>query len=134
MIAFADGWKEVPEKEGVEDDWGASIGDPEWQRCYLSGWEGLGAVWVWREVQEFGLGCIKFEVALGHLAFPGGSDGKESICQCRKPEFYPWVGKISWRRVWQPTPVFLPGESRGTEEPDGLQSMGVTQNWTRLSD
>ena len=24
-----------------------------------------------------------------------------------------WVGKVSWRRAWQPTPVFLPGESRG---------------------
>ena len=37
--------------------------------------------------------------------------------------FNPWVGKIPWRRVWQPTPVFLPGESLGTEEPGGLQSM-----------
>ena len=27
--------------------------------------------------------------------------------------FNPWVLKISWRRVWQPTPVFLPGESHG---------------------
>ena len=27
--------------------------------------------------------------------------------------FDPWVGKIPWRRVWQPTPVFLPGESHG---------------------
>ena len=26
--------------------------------------------------------------------------------------FDPWVGKIPWRRAWQPTPVFLPGESR----------------------
>ena len=25
----------------------------------------------------------------------------------------PWVGKISWRRKWQPTPVFLPRESHG---------------------
>ena len=25
----------------------------------------------------------------------------------------PWVGKIPWRRKWQPTPVFLPGESHG---------------------
>ena len=25
----------------------------------------------------------------------------------------PWVGKIPWRRKWQPTPVFLPGESYG---------------------
>ena len=25
----------------------------------------------------------------------------------------PWVGKISWRRARQPTPIFLPGESHG---------------------
>ena len=25
----------------------------------------------------------------------------------------PWVGKISWRRAWQPTPAFLPGEPHG---------------------
>ena len=27
--------------------------------------------------------------------------------------FHTWVGKIPWRRAWQPTPVFLPGESHG---------------------
>ena len=27
--------------------------------------------------------------------------------------FDPWVRKISWRRSWKPTPVFLPGESHG---------------------
>ena len=36
----------------------------------------------------------------------------------------PWVGKIPWRGAWQPTPVFLPGESPWIEEPGGLQSMG----------
>ena len=35
-----------------------------------------------------------------------------------------WVGMISWRTEWQPTPVFLPGESPWTEEPGRLQSMG----------
>ena len=35
-----------------------------------------------------------------------------------------WVGKIPWRRAWQPSPVFLPGESPWTEEPGGLQSVG----------
>ena len=36
------------------------------------------------------------------------------IClQCGRPRLKPWVGKIPWRRAWQPTPVFLPGESRG---------------------
>ena len=34
--------------------------------------------------------------------------------------FNPWVGKIPWRRAWQLTPVFLPGESPWTEEPDRL--------------
>ena len=28
-------------------------------------------------------------------------------------EFDPWVGKIPWRRKWQPSPVFVPGESHG---------------------
>ena len=44
-----------------------------------------------------------------------------SIClQCRRHRFNPWVGKISWRRAWQPPPLFLLGESPWTEEPGGL--------------
>ena len=36
------------------------------------------------------------------------------IClQCRRPRFDFWVRKIPWRRKWQATPVFLPGESCG---------------------
>jgi len=42
----------------------------------------------------------------------------------RRPGINPWVRKNSWRRAWQPTLVFLPGESPWTEEPGGLQSMG----------
>ena len=45
------------------------------------------------------------------MGVPGGSDGKESTCQCRRPRVDPWVGKIPWRREWLPIPVFLPGES-----------------------
>ena len=59
-------------------------------------------------------------ISLWHC--PGSSDGKESFPQCRKHVFNPWVGKIPWRRAWQPTPVFLPGESPWAEEPGGLQS------------
>ena len=33
--------------------------------------------------------------------------------EIKRHRFNPWVGKIPWRRAWQPTPVFLPGESRG---------------------
>ena len=45
--------------------------------------------------------------------FPGGASEKEPACQHRRGDFNPWVGKIPWRRAWQPTPVFLPGESHG---------------------
>ena len=37
-------------------------------------------------------------------------------CQCRRHKrcrLSPWVGKIPWRRKWQPTPVFLPEETHG---------------------
>ena len=37
--------------------------------------------------------------------------GKEPTCQCGRHRFYPWVGKIPWRRKWLPTPVFSPGKS-----------------------
>ena len=53
------------------------------------------------------------EVVVIFQAFLWLSD-KESTCQCRRCRrlgFNPWVRKIPWRRVWQPTPLFLPGES-----------------------
>ena len=52
-------------------------------------------------------------VDINNGRFPGGSYGKKSTCQFRtlwRPEFDPWVGKILWRRKWEPTPVFLPGQ------------------------
>ena len=59
-------------------------------------------------------------------AFPGGSDGKESACDAGDL----WVRKILWRRAWQPTPVFLPGESHRQRTLGGLQSTGVTKELT----
>ena len=68
--------------------------------------------------------------------FPGGSDSKEyvrnagalgSIPGFRSPGFDPWVQEIPWRRAWQPTPVFLPGESPWTQEPVGYSLCGRKQ-------
>ena len=39
--------------------------------------------------------------------------------QCRRPEFDPWVGKMPWRRKWQPTPCILAWRIPWTEEPGG---------------
>ena len=51
--------------------------------------------------------------------------GKESACQCRRHGYYPWVGKILWRREWQHTPVFLPGASHGRRSLAGSSLWGL---------
>ena len=61
------------------------------------------------------------------MGFPGGASGKEPGCQCRRhkrPGFNPWGGKMPWRRAWQPTSVFLPGESIGQRSLEGYGPQG----------
>ena len=62
--------------------------------------------------------------------FPGSASDKESTCRCRRhkrQEFNPWVRKIPWRRAWQPTSVFLPGESHGQRSLAGYSPWGHTE-------
>ena len=42
----------------------------------------------------------------------------------RRHLFDTWVGKIPWRRKWQPTPVFLPGKSHGQKSLAGYSLWG----------
>ena len=61
------------------------------------------------------------------VGLPVGTKGKEPSHQCRRQQrrgFDTSVGKIPWRKAWQPTAVFWPKESPWTEEPGGLQSIG----------
>ena len=54
---------------------------------------------------------------------------KQQFClQCRRLGFDSWVGKIPWRKKWQPTPVFLPGEFHGQRKLSGLQSGGSQES------
>ena len=67
------------------------------------------------------------------LCFPDGASAKDPPCQCRRRKrcrFDPWVGKIPWRRAWQPTPVFLPGESHGQRSPAGYSPQGCKESDT----
>ena len=67
------------------------------------------------------------------VVFTGGASGKESACKCRRCKrrgFDPWVGKIPWRRKWQPTAVLLPGKSHDR----GAWRATVRKRWTQLSD
>ena len=70
------------------------------------------------------------------MGFPGGASGKESCCQyrrCKRHGFDPWIRKIPWRKAWQPTPVFLPGESHGQSGiPWWATVHRVAKSWTSL--
>ena len=74
------------------------------------------------------------------VVFPGGTSGKEPTCQHTRHQrcgFNPWVRNLSWRRAWQPSPVFLPGESHGQRNlvdygPWGHKELDVTE-WLTLT-
>ena len=55
---------------------------------------------------------------------PWWLSGKESTCQCRRPGPDPLVGKMPWRRKWQPTPVCLPGKFHGQRSLVGYSPRG----------
>ena len=61
--------------------------------------------------ESAGLKCLQLKTIQGS---PRGLSGKESTCQCgrhRRLRFDPFVGKSTWKRSWQPTAAFLPGQS-----------------------
>ena len=67
------------------------------------------------------------------LGFPGSARGKESACQCRRRKrcgLDPWVKRILWRREWQLTPVFLPGESHARRSLVGYSPQGRKESDT----
>ena len=60
--------------------------------------------------------CLEMLICLNqimYMRFPRCLRVKKTSQQCRRCRFHLWVGKILWRRKWQPTPVFLPGKSCG---------------------
>ena len=73
------------------------------------------------------------------LGFPSGSVVKTRL-QCRRPRrcrFSPWVGKIPWKRKWQPLPVFLSGKSHWQRSlaaivPGAAASRTWLSNWAHI--
>ena len=72
---------------------------------------------VWKINSSNGLYCLPWLLSR-----------KESTCQCRRCGFDPWVGKIPWRKKWQPTPVFSPGKSHG-QRSWWATVHGVAKSW-----
>ena len=76
----------------------------------------------------------KWTTAIPTIGLLQWCSGKEATCQCRKHGLNLWVGKIFWRRKWQPIPLFLPRRIPWTEEPGRLWSIGsirVRHGWAR---
>ena len=49
---------------------------------------------------------------------------------CERRRFSPWVGKIPWRKKWQPAPVFLPGKFHGRGSLPGYSPCGYKESDT----
>ena len=67
------------------------------------------------------------------LGLPCSSDDEESACNggdARDNGFDLWVRKFPWRRKWQPSPVFLPGESCGQRSLEGYSPWGHQESDT----
>ena len=74
---------------------------------------------AWHIAVSMGSQQVGHDLATEQLmerGFPGGASGKEPACQHRRHKRNGSdhrVEKILWRRIWQPTPVFLTGKSHG---------------------
>ena len=65
-----------------------------------------------------------FKISNPSTEIPDGSAGKPAAYPCRRRWRDPRVRKIPWRREWQPTPVFFPGESHGQRSLAGCSPRG----------
>ena len=67
-----------------------------------------------------------------YVRHPWASQVEFAYCysRCKRRRFDPWVRKIPWRRTWQPTPVFLPGESHGHRSLAGYSPWGHKESDT----
>jgi len=52
----------------------------------------------------------------------------KNLLSMKETQVDPWVGKISWRREWLPTSVFLPGEFHGQRSLVGYSPCGCKES------
>ena len=94
--------------------------------CYLT-ISLSAAIWPTKIVE------LKYLLSSPVQGFTGGTSGKEPAHQrrrYRRRRFDPRAGKIPCRRAWQPTPVFLPGESHAQRSLEGYSPWGHKESDT----
>ena len=106
------------------------------QWCFINTWQVLSAHDVSTSLNTLTLPSLVLKPTLkgkyDHFSnCPKSQVSWYRIClPCRRFGFDPWVGKIPWRRKWQPTPVFLPGESHGQRSLVGYSPQGCKESKT----
>ena len=83
----------------------SSTGERGWGQCHKLRWQ---SSWT-----------------LTRAGLPRWLSGEEPACQCGRCWLDPWVGKIPWRRKWQPSSSILALDMPWTEQPGRLQSTGT---------
>ena len=81
-------------------------------------WLSWSAGWTEGRLLQISTGCHTQGYILSYfthyrIGLPCVAQTVKRLLQCGKSGFSPWLGKIPWRRKWQPTPVLLPGKSHG---------------------
>ena len=120
--------------------WGKRIG---WKQ---NGWEGVKFSEIWKTVYTVLQRGSEKAMAphsstlpwkIPWMEEPGGPQSMGLLRVGQDSAASLWLFTfLHWRRQWQPTPVFLPGESQGQGEPCGLPSMGlhrVGHHWSNLA-
>ena len=84
-------------------------------------WEKIPA----KDIPNRGLGASQTALVVKNTPVNAGD---------KRHRFDPWVGKIPWRRAWQPTPIFLPRESQEQRSLAGDRPCGcrVRHDWSDL--
>ena len=72
---------------------------------------------------------FKYWLYIEKYGFPWWFSSKDSTCsEGDAGGFDPWVRNIPWRKEWQPTPVFLPGEFHGQRNLAGYSLWGCKES------
>ena len=99
--------------------------------CYLEIGKTVGSVTFWVEIRNSDLDRLDVRCPVDWASLVAQQWRIHLQGRRRKRcEFSPWMGKIPWRRKWQPTPVFLPGKSHGQRILVGYSPLGLkSQTW-----
>ena len=95
-----------------------------WELCSSDAYKWKTQTYIYIHIHRTYIHLFIYMYIYSTSGFPGGSEVKETACQCRRPRFNPWIRKIPRKKEWQPTPVFLPGESHGQRSLVGYSPWG----------